>query len=225
VPAAALTLAFTPPTGTAPAGLTAAYQAFTGYWSRVYSVARDSSTVQVQTTFIGDWSLVTVATQLDLHGPFRLDNNMGVPFTAEGNVTLQYLSDGFYLPQGDITLLTPVTNGAASCTPPGGATLALPDSIAELTATSFAWGINGDWKLSCNDGSSAFVSTDFDSLGITNLECARSWAAGYAASFDPTHVQGQYVVDCGAAGRVVASWDLVAPGDTPPDPSDLPPPP
>ena len=201
---AAATLSFTPAAPQDPATLTVAVQDGTGYWTRVYFATHDATAVSIQTGTLADYSLVTIATQLDLHGHFRLDSTQGLPFTAEGDVTLQYLADGVYMPQGDIALTATPCDAPPPADP-------LPASIAELiSGKAFRWGINGDWKLSCG-----FISTNFDSLGITNLECARSYTAAMPVSFDPSHVSGQYLVDCGAGGTVTASWDLVPPDQTP----------
>lgn len=207
-----VTLIFTPPGGTPPAGLTAAYQAAVGYWFRVYAATRDATTVLTQTTDLMAWSLVTMATQRDLKGAFTLASTEDLPFSASGNVMLQFLGDdgttSAYLPQGTITLSTPVAKGSASCST-ASASLTLPDSVARLTSTRFDWGINGQWQLSCSDGSSDFVSTDFDTLGITNLGCARSYSGPYTIS--AALVQGTYLIDCGAGGTVTASWNLAVP--------------
>jgi hypothetical protein len=74
-------------------------------------------------------------------------------------------------------------------------------SIADLTATALQWGINAEWRLTCDDGSSAFLSTNFDSFGITNLGCRRSFSGASPLS-------GTYFIDCGAGGTVTASWDF-----------------
>src|SRR4051812_23033974 len=209
---AAATLVFTP--GVAAGGLTAARQDATGYWFRVYASRADATTVTVSTGVLGDWSVVTVATQRDLQGPFSLTNDQGVPYTATGSVTLQFLGDdgteALYLPQGTITPAAPISRGAATCTADG--STALPPSIAEIrwaAPTQFRWGLNGQWNLSCSDGSTDFISTNFDSLGITNIGCARAYLGAY--TIDGSHLQGTYRIDCGARGTVTATWDLTPP--------------
>jgi hypothetical protein len=219
-------LVFTPPPATPVDSLTAADQTTSGYWVRQYSVAREESaqTITVSSTYFGDWSLATIATAQDLMGPFRLDSTQGVPFTAEGNVTLQSLgTDGstdYYLPTGTIAPDTPILSGTATCTVDAGGTGSLPMSIADLEpGVSFHWGINGDWNLSCDDGSHTFIDTNFDTLGITNIGCARRYIG--TPIIDPTHLRGQYEIDCGGGNTVIASWDLVPAGQTP---GPLPPP-
>ena len=224
-----VTLTFTPPTGTSPAGLTAAYQAAVGYWVRVYTVTRDATTVSTVTTALLDWSLVTVATQRDLIGPFRLDSTEGLPYTANGNATLQFLGDdgsfAVYLPQGTITPVVPIAKGTATCTPvvPGPTTLR--DSIAEIrwkpAPVQFRWGLNAQWGLTCTNGSSDFISTNFDSLGVTNIGCTRSYLG--TPVIGPNLVQGTYQIDCGVSGAVTGTWNLQAPAcgqpcATPPNP-------
>jgi hypothetical protein len=231
--AAPMTLAWTRPAAIDVSQVTAAFQSATGYWFRVYAVARDSvaQTVALQSFFIGDWSLVTLATSRDLHGPFRVDSTASVPMTATGEVTLQWLGDdpafAYYLPQGDITLITPLASGGATCAPDTPATQAMPFSVAEIrnlpAPVQFRWGLNGRWDVSCSDGSKTSVSTGFDSMGIDNIGCV----LGYVGTpiIDSTHVQGQFLIDCTAkAGnyKVVGSWDLVLPAATP---GVLPPPP
>ena len=230
-----MTLSWTMPAGTTVDQVTAADQDPSGYWFRVYSVSRDATAqvLSVQSTFIGDWSLVTLATSRDLHGPFRLDTTQDIPFTATGTVTLQWLGDdaafAYYLPQGDITVVAPLDKGGGvTCNPVAGATQAMPFSLAEIrnvpAPVQWRWGINGRWDLACSDGSAPFVGTNFDSLGVTNLGCARDYVGAYTIT--TSHVQGQYLIDCTAkvpsGGKVVASWDLVLPADAP---GALPPPP
>ncbi|HEY6913002.1 MAG TPA: hypothetical protein VI356_26720 [Myxococcales bacterium] len=232
--AAPMTLTFTRPDPTIDVSqLTAAYQSATGYWFRVYAVARDSvaQTVALQSFFIGDWSLVTLATSRDLHGPFRVDSTAGLPMTATGEVTLQWLGDdpafAYYLPQGDITLATPLASGTATCAPDAQATQTMPFSVAEIrnlpAPVQFRWGLNGRWDVTCTDGTKTSVSTGFDSMGIDNIGCL----LGYVGTpiIDSTHVQGQLLIDCTARPgnyKVVGSWDLVLPAATP---GALPPPP
>ena len=210
-----VTLAFAPPPPMAPTGLTAAVQAAVGYWFRVYSVTRNATTVSVVTVSLGDWSLVTVATQRDLSGTFTLASTEALPFNASGTVTLQYLGEdssfAAYLPQGTITLAAPVAKGTASCSP-SVSTLELPASIAEIRKSppaQFRWGINGHWDLACTDASAAFVSTNFDSLGITNIGCSRGYSGAFTIS--SALVQGTYLIDCGAGGSVSATWSLTHP--------------
>ena len=206
-----MTLAFSPPPLVSPAGLTAAIQAAVGYWFRVYAVTRDATSVSAQTTFFGDWSLVTLATQRDLRGTFTLSSTEGPSFGTTGAVTLQYLggdaTSGAYLPQGTITLTVPVTVAAGVTCTPALAAMDLPVSIAEVSAGKyFRWGINGEWELSCTDASKNFVSTNFDTLGITNRGCTRAYTGAFTIS--TTLVQGTYLIDCGTAGTVTATWSL-----------------
>ena len=220
-----LTLAWTMPAGTAPDQVTAAFQSPSGYWLRVYAVSRTAAVLSLETSSMGDWSLVTLSTSRDLQGIFRLDSTETARFTVTGSVTLQWIGDegvafAYYLPQGDLTVSSPISKGAASCTPVQPATAALPASIAEIrylpTPVQFRWGINGRWDLTCSDATSPSISTDFDSLGITNTGCARSYLGSYTIAND--HVQGQYLIDCSAQPggyRVAASWDLVPPGAVP----------
>lgn len=228
--AAPATLTFTVP-ALPPSEVTIASQGSTGYWFRTYEVSRDATTVSTQTRALGDFSLVSLATARDLHGPFRLDSTESVTFTATGDALLQWVGDdagfAYYVTQGTIALATPLANGTASCAPDTPALQTMPWSTSEIrnipTPVQFRWGINGRWDLTCSDGVRTSVSTDFDSLGITNVGCVRSYVG--IPTITSTHVQGQYLIDCSAtAGRykIVASWDLVLPAATP---GTLPPPP
>jgi hypothetical protein len=179
-------------------------------------VSRDATSVSVQTVTLGDWSLVTVATQRDLAGPFTLSSTQAIPFTAHGTATLQFLGDDgqfvWYAPVGTITLDSATKAGGVACNPTGAATIDLPQSIAEIRLSplpvQFRWGINGFWYVSCADGSSDYVSTNFDSLGITNVGCART-ASG---PISPGAVNETYTIDCGPGGAITATWSLTTPG-------------
>lgn len=221
---AAITLTFMPPTpGPTVDALTSAYQDTLGYWFRVYHATRDTTagTLSVQTSRGGDWSLVTVATQRDLHGPFRLDSTMELPFTARGDVVLQFLGEDpvfiAYAPTGEIRVDTPTPKGAASCSPTSVNPLPIHATLAEIKKTavpvSFRWGINGQWTLSCDDGSTEFISTGFDTLGINHLRCTREYLG--LPDISDTHVRGQYRIDCGSGRTVTGTWDLVPPDQTP----------
>lgn len=223
-----VTLTLTPPPPALAKDLTLANQGPTGYWFRTYAVTREAvlNTVSLQTQSLGSWALVSIAAQQDLSGPIRLDSTQD-RFTATGNVTLQFLGVGapfdLYAVTGTIQAVAPIPNDGTlpSCTVHEATTPSLqsmPPSIAELQETvKFRWGINGRWDLDCANGTHPFISTNFDSLGLTNIGCDRhyAWPPGAPALpaplFTPAHVQGQYVIDCLAAGKVTASWDLVQP--------------
>jgi len=204
------TFTFTVPVATDPADFALAHQDATGYWFRIYAVARDATTVSVASTAMGSWAMVAIAAQQDLTGAFQLFSTQEIPFAATGNATLQYLgSDApflLYAVTGTIELQLPV----ADCTPVTTFTpvsQAMPLSIAELEpGARFRWGINGRWDLACADGAT-WVGTNFDTLGVTNPRCARSWVT--PPTLDAAHVQGQYQIACPAGGAVTASWDLL----------------
>ena len=220
-----VTLGWTMPASTTPDQVTAAFQSASGYWLRVYAVSRSATLLSVETGSFGDWSMVTLASSRDLQGAFRLDSTETARFTVTGKVTLQWIGDegaafAYYLPQGDLQLSSSIAKGAASCSPVQAAAAALPASVAEIrylpAPVQFRWGINGRWDLTCTDGTSPWISTDFDSLGVTNIGCARAYVGSYAIAND--HVQGQYLIDCSAAPggyKIAASWDLVPPGGVP----------
>ncbi len=198
-------------------GLSLSHQIQAGYWLRVYQATTTPTSVSVVTSELGTWSLVTIATQRDLAGPFRLDSTtQDIPLTATGDVTLNYIGEepGFtyFIPSGTIT---PAASGCT--TPPP---QALPLSMAETNANSstvafqFRWAILGYWTLSCGSAS-YFVSTGFDTMGIYNQGCALGYTSAMPVSTDPSHLSGQFVADCGTRGKVTASWDLVGAGGTP----------
>jgi hypothetical protein len=216
--AQALTLRFTPPPGDAVKALTAAYQDATGYWFRVYAAQRDegANTLEISSRRGGDWSLGTLATQKDLQGLLSLQSTQGLPFTLGGEVVLQYVGEYpnelVYVVTGTLTA-NPAARGSVTCTPDAPNPYPIRPSVAELrkgAPAQFRWGINGQWTMSCEGESGDFVSTNFDTLGITNLGCTRGYVG--ASTVSATHVRGRYVIDCGVGGSVTGAWDLVPPG-------------
>lgn len=210
-------------------GLAASHQIQLGYWLRAYAVTTTPTTVSVSTTDLGAWSLVTIATSRDLTGPFRLDSTtQDVPLGATGTVTLNYIGEERQNGQPAFTYFIPVgtiTPASPGCTTP--AAQPLPLSLAEtseqdsVVAWQFRWAILGTWNLSCGS-ESHFVSTGFDTMGIYNQGCSLGYSGAMPVSTSPTHLSGQFVIDCGPArGTVTASWDLLPPGGTP---GALPPP-
>jgi len=187
-------------------GLGLSHQDATGYWLRDYAATSTATSLVATTTALGTWSAVTLATARDLSGPLRIDSTTeAIPFSASGTVTLQYIGEepGFiyYMPVGSLAPSAP------ACVPDPQPATALPVSVAEIHGTDFRFGVMTQWTLSCGNGSAPFLSTNFDTMGITNRRCAR----GYDGAFlvDPAHLQGRYVIDCGAGVQVVATWDLL----------------
>jgi hypothetical protein len=216
---APVTLTFTPVDPVQVPLVAASHQIDLGYWFRSYNVTRTASGVSTLTASLGDWTLVTLATARDLHGPFHLDSTtQDVPFSADGTVTLQYIGEepGFvyYIPVGTIAV------SAAGCDPVPASDL--PLSIAEIRTSpapaNFRWGLNGQWTLSCG-AAHPFITAGFDTMGIDNIRCGLSYSGTYV--IDPAHLRGQFVVDCGVRGQVVAAWELVPPAQAP---GPLPPP-
>ena len=219
---APVTLAFTPlDPGQVPLAA-ASHQIAAGYWFRSYDAARDATTVSTRTTALGDWTLVSLATAQDLHGPVRIDSTtQDVPFTATGDVVLQSIGAepgfSYYIPTGTLAPSSP------GCDPV--AATALPLSIADLrtsvTPNEFYWGLNGQWTLTCGTAH-PFITAGFDSMGIDNPHCSMGYSTALPVDVGPDHLRGQFVIDCGPArGKVIASWDLVLPAQTP---GALPPP-
>jgi hypothetical protein len=188
------------------AGLGLSLQDPTGYWVRDYTATRTDASLAATTKALGTWSVVTLANARDLTGPLRIDSTSEqIPFSASGTVTLQYLGEepGFiyYLPTG---MLAP---SAPACAPDPQPATPLPASIAEIHGADFRVGVMTQWTLACGDGSRPFLSTNFDTMGITNSRCTRGYDG--AAVVGPSHLQGRYLIDCGAGIQVVATWDLL----------------
>lgn len=182
--------------------------ASTGYWVRDYTVTRAPTTITATTLALGTWSAVTLAGSRDLTGPLTIDSTTeAIPFSASGIVTLQFLGEepGFiyYMPVGAISPSAP------ACVPDPQPATALPVSTAEIHGSDFRFGVMTQWILPCADGSRPFVSTNFDTMGITNARCSRAYDG--VPVVGPLHLQGRYVIDCGGGIRVAATWDLLPP--------------
>jgi len=214
-----VTLTFKPGATVALATLTVATQNVQDFWLRYRGVERDgaSGTLAVTTTHFSDWAIVAADTSSDLRGLFTLTSTLdGVPFTARGDATLNYGGDdstgSHYLQWGTLTLESPVTLGALTCTPDAPAwTLLANVADLELTPPRFDWGVSGVWALSCTDGnapSSSTITTAFDTLGIDHLTCARGWSGTPIITL--AQVTGTYVIDCGARGTMRADLDFGA---------------
>lgn len=186
-------------------GLGLSRQDATGYWLRVYGTASTATSLTATTMSLGTWSAVTLATARDLAGPLRIDSTTeAIPFSASGTVTLQYIGEepGFiyYMPVGSLAPSAP------ACVPDPQPATALPVSVAEIHGTDFRFGVMTQWTLSCGDGSTPFLSTNFDTMGITNFRCTRAYDGAFTV--DPAHLQGRYVIDCGGGIQVAATWDF-----------------
>lgn len=189
-------------------GLGLSHQDATGYWLRDYTATSTSTTLTATTKLLGTWSAVTLASSRDLTGPLRIDSTTEqIPFSASGAITLQYIGEepGFiyYMPVGSLAPSAP------ACVPDPQPATSLPVSVAEIHGTDFRVGVMTQWTLACGDGSRPFVSTNFDTMGITNSRCARGYDGAFVV--DRAHLQGRYVIDCGAGIQVVATWDLLPP--------------
>ena len=211
--------------------VTVSYQdAQSGFWLHAPSIARDEAahTLTVATSHFSDWSLVTQPTAEDLTGTFTLTQTVDIPFTATGAGTFNFAGsnsyENFYLFPGTVTVPTPMSYGALSCTPnavggdapDGGPTFTLdPQSLVELvfsspSGTVLYFGINAQWSLSCTDASgnpsTALMSTQFDTYGINLLGCNRSYVGTPVAG--PDYCQGTYTIDCGTDGVSTATWQF-----------------
>lgn len=205
-----LTLAFTPGTPSLD-GLTLAVQNGQDFWLRHRDVARDTGTLSVVTSRLGDWSVVRSNTAADLRGAFTLSSTRDLPFTADGDATLNYGGDdtggAHYLQWGTLTLRAPVPLGATTCDP-AAAAWPLHANVADLSVARqrFDWGISGVWQLACADGGQTSLMTAFDTLGVSDHDCARGWSGTPTISL--VRVSGTYVVDCGARGSSTVTLDF-----------------
>jgi hypothetical protein len=202
-----------------------------GLWFRSQSVAVDGTagTLSTAVTDFGwtDWSLVSTGPNVgkDLAGVFTLVSTLEIPFTATTTqLTLAYAGEDaratYYFPVGPLTLQTPVTIGAATCTPfaPPGATVQVKnDAVAELRKGAdpipLILAIDAIWNLACSDGSTALADTRFDTLGINLGGCTRGYVG--VPVLTPSRIQCDagngcfYRIDCGARGMETATFELV----------------
>jgi hypothetical protein len=184
-------------TATADQALVTQSQATYGYWYVVYGTTRDATTISASVSGDAYYKLVALSSLHDLSGTFTLQQT---EFDASGSALLRFLGDdgryAWYVPEGSITASAP------ACTLLDPATQAMPASVAETREwTNLEWGINGLWHADCG-GVRRILSTNFDSLGITNIGCARSSSGTVSLG----SVHQTYTIDCGANGSVVATW-------------------
>ena len=219
--------------------LSIAFRAGAAYWLRS-PVTRDATTSTVSTTTSSfdwtDWSLVAVGpnTARDLAGTVSLTTTIDVPFSATGAVIMSYAGDGaglssstnssFYFLDGTLKATTPVLVGTTACIPvaPPGDTVPLSNTaVAEVLTNppKLVWALNAYWNLACSDGSSPFISTQFDTLGIYLPGCNRGYLGTPIVGTDRVQCDGSigcaYVIDCGTRGSTTATWSLsLCPGGT-----------
>ncbi|MBI5071162.1 MAG: hypothetical protein HZB56_23340 [Deltaproteobacteria bacterium] len=215
-------LAFgTASTGLAIETLAVATQDQSGYWLRPPDLVRNgvASTVTVPATHFSDWALVTASTARDLQGAFTVDSSLVEypAYVATGQSTLNYAGDGpdrsYYLQWGTLSLPASIASGASTCAPLA-QTVDTPVNIAELRSSlaRFDWGASGHWELDCSaagGGTSRIaILAAFDTAGVSNVGCARGYVGTPLLGQD--RIQGSYAIDCGARGRLSATWDFVA---------------
>lgn len=209
------------PAGLGPEALGIRFQDARGLWiAPAAPPQRDAGAVAVETPHLSDWALVLSAAPA-LEGSFTYATTVGTPFTAAGTAALFAWPDAaeptWWL-AGTATLPPALALAGLTCTPDA-ATQPLDLSVAEVSGAAFRWGINARWAVTCADDATGArsqheLSTDLDTLGITHHGCARRFTGTQVAG--PSFVQGSYLVDCGAAGQVAASWDFrgCTPGGT-----------
>ncbi|ABC82832.1 Ig-like domain-containing protein [Anaeromyxobacter dehalogenans] len=206
------------PAGTPLDGIAVAYQERQGFWLRYRDrdIARDlaAGTLTVASLHFSDWSLVGSSAR-DLDGTVTVDSTLSKTYTASGTLALNYAAEdgsgAYFLQWGTLALDTAaVTAPDVACTAADTA-FELEATIAEVVASpAFRFGITARWPLSCSyAGGPSYdelLSLQFDTLGIYHPTCRRTLAAGSVISQD--HLQGQYTLDCAAAGVVQLTWDL-----------------
>ncbi|WP_176064551.1 hypothetical protein [Anaeromyxobacter diazotrophicus] len=220
--ASPLTLVFKPDlTAHALADLVLETQESQGYWIRPGNVTRDATagTLTVAATGFGDWAVATGSTARDLVGNFSVQSTVDGTYAVSGQSTLNFAGEdpvgAYYLQSGTLTL-TSVSVPGLTCTPDA-PTLPLLTNIADLlpnpNPTKFEWGVSGHWNLTCTSsggaGSSATQLFAFDTSGESGgstLGCTRTYSG--TPIFSGTLVQGTMLVDCGARGTLLASWNF-----------------
>jgi hypothetical protein len=207
--------------GTSLAGVGVSYQDARGYWQRVEPVTRDAAanTISVQTDHFSDWALTWELGVAAAEGPIFLDQGVGAPFTAHGRATVFFQGDDehdtTYVLTGTLELDDgTVTMGDEVCVPDQ-LVKALPPNVAEIHKgfpAVFRWGLAVHWSLTCTAPgggvTTRLLPTQFDTMFIALTRCPGLYDAGQIA--DPAHMLGAYTSDCGAEGRVTATWDLRA---------------
>ncbi len=205
--------------GTSIQGLGIAYQDATGFWFPAKNVVRDASanTLSVTTTHFSDWGVVWAAGVPGLYGSFTLSQTIGIPLDATGTATLFYQGSNdtktLYVVTGTVAVPATIPHGTSTCTPTAPSTT-VAATVAELWSapSQLRWSINGQWELACvnafGPSTTEFAAAMFDTLGINLIGCARSYVG--TPILTPERLQGTYAIDCGAQGKVTATWDFLA---------------
>ncbi len=206
--------------GTSIEGLGISYQDATGFWFPVKGVVRDAraNTLTVTTTHFSDWGVVWAAGVPGLYGTFTLSQTIGLPVDATGTAALFFqgsnATKSLYVLTGNVAVPPTITSGTRTCTPTS-TSGAMAPTIAELWSSApaqFRWSINGQWELACVNSlgspTTEFAAAMFDTLGINLIGCARAYVG--TPILTPERLQGTYAIDCGAQGKVTASWDFLA---------------
>jgi hypothetical protein len=192
--------------------LAVAYQDGSAFWLRPPGQVATSTppSITVASYHLADWAAQTATSTLDLRGPVTYEQTIETPFSATGTAVLSYAGQDpgtyYYFSALDLAI-APVANGTSTCT------ASAPDdpghtSLAQVFTGSngFDYAINAEWHLACDDGSTLFLATQFDTFGINLFGCKRTWETTPVDT--PDLVQGAMRIDCGAQGYVRATWNL-----------------
>ncbi|HTT71008.1 MAG TPA: hypothetical protein VMG32_07260 [Anaeromyxobacteraceae bacterium] len=237
--AAPVTFTFTNVSGASLSTLWISYRLNQTLWLHAPAVTTSATANTLSTTATDlswvDYSVVGSGPDVsqDLVGSFAFASTIldpvesFFPFQASGTATLASAGSdtsgtSYYFTEGQATLTVPVAAGSATCAPasPTGATVPVSDTaVVEVHASppSFVWALLANWNLTCSDGSSLSVSTDFDTKGVNLFElsgqaCTRAYVgtptigsslvecdAGNACAF---------VVTCGTLGTETVTWNF-----------------
>ena len=188
-----------------------------GFWIRV-PAARDEGarTLTASVDHFSDWALTTSTTSQDLNGPLQVVSTLDQPFTASGWATLSQAGAGasitYYVAGGSLTI-GPVAVPGGTCTAAAPIWTLLTNVATLQPGPRFDYGMSGLWDLDCVDSlgaslGSTSVAFALDTVGISHYDCAQDYVG--TPTLTASQVTATYRVDCGSAGYIEATWDLVS---------------
>ena len=192
--------------------LAVSYQDGSGFWLRAPGAvkAAQPAAITAVSFHLADWAAGAATSTRDLSGPVTYQQTLDTPFAAAGRAALTFAGEDtgeyYYFSAIDLAV-APVAVGATTCS------AAAPDdpgrtSLVQLfkSPPDFSFALNAEWHLDCADSSAVFVATQFDTFGVNLYSCKRRYEGVPIAT--PDHLQGAFVIDCGARGYVRATWNL-----------------